>query len=409
MICHSEERILDSQVAWVAPGRPQAARHAVPSPPVAAQVPLHAFFSYLQVRVQATLLLFRPEEGQQLCAPFPPPPPPPSTVWQTALCTGWAACLPATDMLAAAAPMAAGTAPAEPQADLGLHAGGRVSKVGPDFIALLVLDVFNAAVGQDDIRPDVRHDKEVCGCADLGHAPAQAVQADARVTAGRPLAESGAAGARDQGRRHRALHSPQARRRPGQSGGLHIALGSPGRAACRVSQASGIVSIQGSLQDASTGSLAFLSPQPGAGTSAEATPAAAGGDMDARLDQSAGDEPAAAGMDVSKAERRRRKAERRAQREQAAQQAVAVTAARQGLASRSTPQDSATGEAEHRKHKRRKHRSLPNGLAAGAAGSAWAAGQAAQQAVADAPMQRVVSDGKQKKRQGKQRRMDTQS
>ncbi len=33
-------------------------------------------------------------------------------------------------------------------------AGGRVNKIGPDYVGLLVLGVFNAAIGRQNIRTD---------------------------------------------------------------------------------------------------------------------------------------------------------------------------------------------------------------------------------------------------------------
>lgn len=98
-------------------------------------MPLHAFFSYLQVRVQVNLTVFRPEEGRTLCK------------------------------LGAGAMQLNTLLPC--MLNL-LVAGGRVSKVGPDFVALLVLNIFNAAVGRDDIRTDLQHSAEV-QCAPQQH------------------------------------------------------------------------------------------------------------------------------------------------------------------------------------------------------------------------------------------------
>ena len=40
--------------------------------------------------------------------------------------------------------------------------GGRVNKIGPDYIGLLVLGVFNAAIGRQNIRSDLQYEAEVC-------------------------------------------------------------------------------------------------------------------------------------------------------------------------------------------------------------------------------------------------------
>ena len=94
--------------------------------PGSLQVPVHAFFAYLQASVKATLVVFRPDEGQLLC-----------TSMQFLL-----HCARLT-------------------ADAALRTGGRVTKLGLDSIALLVLNVFNAYVGLDDIRPDIQYNAQV--------------------------------------------------------------------------------------------------------------------------------------------------------------------------------------------------------------------------------------------------------
>lgn len=167
--------------------------------------------------------------------------------------------------------------------------------------------------------------------------------------------------------------------------------------ACRATQAAGIVSIQGSLQDASTGSLAFLEPQLGAQirtqpkVSAAAAPTSSAEPAAARVP--AGTEPAP--TELSKQDRKAlRKAQRRAAAAAGAQQLspapaatppaptengdssaphqVAVAQEQQpALASASTdgvqgPQAGPRHEAMHRKHKRRKlaqQDAVPNGPA----------------------------------------------
>ena len=40
-------------------------------------------------------------------------------------------------------------------------AGGMVNKIGPDYIGLLVLGVFNAAIGRQNIRSDLHYEGQV--------------------------------------------------------------------------------------------------------------------------------------------------------------------------------------------------------------------------------------------------------
>ena len=40
-------------------------------------------------------------------------------------------------------------------------AGGMVNKIGPDYIGLLVLGVFNAAIGRQNIRSDLQYKVQV--------------------------------------------------------------------------------------------------------------------------------------------------------------------------------------------------------------------------------------------------------
>lgn len=54
--------------------------------------------------------------------------------------------------------------------------GGKVNKIGADYVGLLVLGVFNAAIGRLNIRSDFVYQPLVRGCRKSGGACSAALQ-----------------------------------------------------------------------------------------------------------------------------------------------------------------------------------------------------------------------------------------